>query len=106
MADIGEYAEFLRGLKQDPSKVMVSAILAPSVSAESNSVSVVLNQGEAALETSCCLDGQDCSAEGGATPAIRLQGFLGEFPNRNSSASICEESSIDGLEVILESLVD
>ena len=54
-------------------------------------VSVILNDGEPKLEASCV------GGSGDADPGVRLNGFLEQFPERNTVTTICDEDLSDGL---------
>lgn len=85
MASIAEYSDFLKGLKVDPSLVLVAGITGPT-----GPVVVGLDDYdrdyESRLENAC---EQGISS---ATPATRLREFFASFPARNTVASICNES--------------
>jgi hypothetical protein len=82
MAPIAGYSDFLKGLKADPSLIVVGGITGPSAS-----VRVTLgDDGDPGLDTVCE------SSITTAAPAVRLDNFFAEFPARNTVASICNES--------------
>ncbi len=86
MDDVSEYADFLKGLKDNPANIVVAGIVgAPSP------VNVSLDNGVPRLEASCS------SGSGDAAPAIRLSAFFDEFPDRNTVTTICNEDLSDGL---------
>lgn len=91
---IEQYVTFLKGLKHDPSLVMVAGIIG-----NAEPVVVGLNdKGEPELAPSCS------SASGEAAPAVRLAQFLSKFPNRNTTTTVCNEDLSDALVLIAQSL--
>jgi hypothetical protein len=80
LATVEGYAEFLKGLKADPTMVYVAGIFG-----EPSSVSVSMWEGDLRLDPSCV------SPSGEASPGVRLQGFLESFPDRHRFASVCSE---------------
>jgi hypothetical protein len=93
-----EYATFVRGLKDDPSSIIVAGIIGNVV----ETVNVVPNEGDNNPELApSCGTG---SAE--AAPGIRLQHFLNSFPQRNSVTAICNEDLSDALVVIANLLAE
>lgn len=93
---ISTYADFLRALKPDPSMVMLAGIMAPPAP-----VAVVPfgQSSKATIGTACvpppglCAgDPTQTCARSGATPAIRLNALLAEFPARYTFASICDQT--------------
>lgn len=95
MADIDVYSDFLKGLKDNPGNVVVAGIVGPS-----SPVSVSLNDGEPRLDPSC----MNTAGDGDADPAVRLNGFLDQFPERNTATTICNDDLSAGLEGIAELL--
>jgi hypothetical protein len=88
MHGVQEYVDFLKGLKDDDSLIVVSTIVgAPEP--------VVVGPGPV-LEPSCQ------SGSGSAAPAVRLSHFAEQFPNRSSFTSICEEDLSEGLALVGE----
>lgn len=94
MPDVSEYADFLKGLKDDPNKVVVAAI-----TGNSTPVTVGSLDGEPRLEASCQ------SSSGNAAPAIRMQGLVDLFPQRGTITTICNDDLSDALTVVAELLV-
>lgn len=91
MPSVGEYADFLKGLKADPANVVVAAIIG-----NPTPVSVGAFNGEPTLEASCS------SGAGEADPAVRLTAFLDEFPQRSTSSTICDDDLSDALTLIAD----
>lgn len=82
LASIAGYSDFLKGLKADPSLIVVGGITGPG-----DNFRVTLNSGgEPWLDSGC--ENNFSSA----TPAMRLAKFFSDFPARNTVASICNES--------------
>lgn len=98
MHDISEYADFLKGLKEDPAQVIVAGIIGVPTP-----VVVGTKDNEPTLDASCRV-GPPGDANAEADPAIRLQAFLESFPNRNTSTTICNEDLSDALTVIADLL--
>jgi hypothetical protein len=97
ITDVAEYADFLKGLKDDSSMVVVAGIVGQP--GETVSVSADLNGGPR-LDATCS------SAGGSASPAIRLQAFFDMFPDRNRVASICADDMSGPLEMAARRIVD
>ncbi len=93
MYDVGEYATFLKSLKDDPGQIIVAGIIG-----NPTPVNIGSKDGEPTLDASCT------SASGDADPGIRLQSFLDSFPNRNTVTTICDDDLSDALTVIADLL--
>ncbi|HWU87564.1 MAG TPA: hypothetical protein VN253_09835 [Kofleriaceae bacterium] len=97
--DIGQFRDFLRGLKSNPRQVMVAGIIGPT---EPFQVELRTPPGggdpEPGLAHSCAFQGQ----QGGqvADPAVRLQAFLDEFPDRSMSSTVCKQDLSAGVKGI------
>ena len=91
MYDVQEYIDFLKGLKDDPSQIIVAGIVGPPtpfvVGADM--------AGKPTLEPSCALEGV-----GEAAPAVRIAQFLAGFPGRNTITTICSDDLSDALTLI------
>ncbi len=93
-AGVQSYVNFLRGLKADPSLVMVADISGPR-----SPVEVVTGDGgELDLANACS------STSGMASPSVRLGAFLDGFPARNTHTSICNDDLSDALILIAQTL--
>ncbi len=95
MFGIDEYVEFLKSLKDDPSKILVAGIIgeaAPVVVQSQADVSGEMRR----LMPSCS------SSSGSAAPPVRLAHFFDQFPDRNSVATICDRELSDALILIAE----
>ncbi len=89
---VSEYASFFKGLKSDPSDVIVAGITGNRAP-----VTVVRdNDGNPLLSNSCV------SVDSEATPAVRIASFLSSFPARNVSTTICNDDLSDAITVIGE----
>lgn len=94
--DVSEYVAFLKGLKLDPSRVIVAGIIG-----NTTPVSVSLNgNSDPRLDPSCT------SAAGSAVPGVRLQAFLDGFPGRNTSTTICNDDLSGALTIIADLLAE
>jgi hypothetical protein len=83
LARVGDFVEFLRSLKTNPSHVIVA-----SISGDPTPVTVEARsemEGGPRLAHSCYWP-----APGVAYPAVRLKWFLDQFPERNVSATMCQ----------------
>lgn len=74
LASVESFAQFVKSLKTDPSKVLVVGLDGP-IPADPN-----------------------CAA----TPATRLRAFLGQFPNRNDEASLCGSQPGDAFTLLAQ----
>ena len=94
------YADSLKKLKADPSKVIVAGIVgvpdpfAVELRAPSGSTTPV-----PALAHSCTYVGNDGKPEV-ADPPIRIKAFLDQFPNRSTFSTICQKDLSGGLQQI------
>jgi hypothetical protein len=83
IAPVSPFADFLKGLKDHPGKVIVAGVYGVP-----ESVDVVsdprLSSGTPMLAKVCE------SSLGSATPAIRIEALLSQFPARAARSSICE----------------
>lgn len=96
MTDVVPYATFLKTLKGDTRLVATAAIMGNAMP-----VAVELRTppgGGTALPSlshSCTYQGANGVEV--ADPAVRLQQFLGQFPNRNVSTTVCQQDLSGGL---------
>ena len=97
------YVDFVKGLKTDPTKVIVAGIMGP---VEPFQVELRTPQGapqpEQALGRSCSYQGANGTEV--ADPPIRLKYFLDQFPNRSTFTTICQQNLADGLTLIAQLL--
>lgn len=94
MFKVDDYVTFLKGLKDDPSMVIVAAIIG-------NPEPVVVGANDMAnpeLEPSCV------SASGEADSAVRIAHFVDQFPQRGTVQTICNDDLSDALNVIAQLL--
>ena len=81
-----DFADFLKGLKENPAQVVVSAIYG-----KPNGITAIRDE-RVTTETPRLAD--VCGGTGvegtGATPAVRMNALLAEFGGRASQSSICE----------------
>lgn len=91
--EVDEYASFLRGLKRDPSQIFVAGIVG-----DPGHVAVISANGQPALDYACTGD------LGNAAPAVRLAGFLDQFPGSHLRETICTGDLGDALRAIGEAL--
>jgi hypothetical protein len=98
---ISTYVSFLKGLKDDPTHVVVAGIIGPTApfAVETRTIN---SQPQPALAHSCTFNG--ASGTQVADPPIRIQFFLDQFPNRSTSTSICQNDLSGGLQLIGELL--
>ena len=93
MYNVSEYANFLKGLKEDPGQIIVAGIIG-----NPTPVTVGLDNDEPVLDPSCV------SGAGEAAPGVRLQAFLDSFPQRSTATTICNNDLSDALVVIADLL--
>ena len=104
MYEIDKYIDFLKGLKEDPSLVIVAGIIGTDDEMQSAVVGPdPMTPANPSLEKSCFIvDPND--PNDGAVPSFRIAGFLRAFANRNSQTSICSATLQDALRNIAELL--
>jgi hypothetical protein len=96
MYGVQEYVDFLKGLKEDDSLIIIGGIIG---NPEPVAVGTDPERPEnPALVPSCQ------SGAGKADPAVRIKGLLDQFPNRNAFTTICNENLADALELIADLL--
>ncbi|HEU0037581.1 MAG TPA: hypothetical protein VFQ53_43520 [Kofleriaceae bacterium] len=78
---VEEFAAVLQGAKLDPYDVAVAAISGPASP-------FVIDESQRTIEPSCTFD--TATGPVSAEPAVRLQAFLDQFPNRSTFSSICQ----------------
>ena len=104
MYEVDKYIDFLKGLKEDPSLVIVAGII--GIDDDMHTVVVgpdPMTPANPSVEKSCFLvDPND--PNDGAAPPIRIAEFLRNFANRNSQTSICSQTLSDALTDIAELL--
>jgi hypothetical protein len=105
LTKVNDYVTFLKGLKEDPNKVIVAGIMGTTdpFAVELRPTfpgSTTLTQ---ALAHSCNYTGGDGKLEV-ADPPIRIKTFLDQFPNRSTFAPICQQDLSGGLVQIADLL--
>lgn len=96
MHSVSKYIEDIKGLKKDPNQIIVAGIIG-----NPTPVAVAMTNDtvpEPVLTPSCQSDA------GKAAPGVRLNAFIGAFPNRNAITQICNDDLSDALTVIAELL--
>jgi hypothetical protein len=97
MRDPQEYVDFLKSLKCDQSRIIVSGIIG-----DVSPVTVALDtSGRPNLQPSC-----ENATTGMASPGIRLRYVLDQFPNRSTVTSICNADLSPALVQLAELLAD
>jgi hypothetical protein len=97
LRDPQDFVNFLKSLKSDPSRIIVSGIIG-----NSEPVRVKLNErGEPQLDHSCV---DPSGFNGAADPGVRLKYVLDQFPGRSSVTSICNNDLSAALQHIAELL--
>ncbi|HET9624402.1 MAG TPA: hypothetical protein VFP84_23685 [Kofleriaceae bacterium] len=99
LTKVNDYVTFLKGLKDDPNKVIVAGIIGPTTPFSTELRAPTKNGTPLpALAHSCTYNGA-----GGATdvevadPPVRLKFFLDQFPNRSTFTTICQQDLSGGL---------
>lgn len=91
--DVTRYVDFLKGLKADPSMVVVAGVA--GVGGAAGPVEVVTDiDGNPELAASCQ------TATGTGLPAVRLGWFLDQFPERNTQVPICDQDHEEALRLV------
>jgi len=108
---VSTYIDFLRGLKNDPSKVIVAAITGPTAPVNVAEDENPTNNNQLWVQPACVVcngGGSNCSgavSSGGdaivaARPAIRMSAFLDGFPARSTFQSLCNyDPATDGVDL-------
>jgi hypothetical protein len=82
LVPVADYVSFLHSLKQDPTQIVVMGAFGPASP-------FVADPATRTVEPSCTIDAR------AATPGVRLQAFLDQFPNRSSFTSLCQSDLTD-----------
>lgn len=105
LAKVSSYVDFLKGLKADPSRIVVNGILGDNAPFEVE-LRTVDGSPQPALAHSCRFGGPDgvlaTSDDQVADPAIRVSSFLSQFPERTTQTTICQADLSGGLQLIGE----
>jgi hypothetical protein len=104
---VGKYVDFLKGLKDDDSKVIVAGILGTN-DPFAVELRTINGSQQPALAHSCTYEGPDgvlnTPDDQVADPPTRLSFFLSQFPNRSTQTTICQQDLSGGLQLIGELL--
>jgi hypothetical protein len=88
---VQRYIDFVKGLKADPKSIVVADIGAPIMPYAIGPDTYENKPMDPALQASCQ------SSTGFAVPTLRVQNFIGAFPDRNSFSTICNTDFSDAL---------
>ena len=104
LTKVADYVTFFKALKTDPDNVIVAGIA--GVTTPVQTANLVPQGGTTAIPTlvhSCTYQASATDMEV-ADPAVRLEFFLNQFPNRSTFTTICQKDLSDGLQVIAQLL--
>jgi hypothetical protein len=96
------YVDFLKGLKSDPSKVIVAGIMGTTEPFQVELRSSGGGPNTQALAHSCNYQG--ANGQEVADPPTRIKFLLDQFPNRSTFTTICQRNLQDGLVLIAQLL--
>jgi hypothetical protein len=101
LAKVSAFVTYFKGLKSDPSKVIVAGIMGTT---EPFAVEMRQQGGQnlTLLAHSCTYNGSGSTQV--ADPPIRLKFFLDQFPNRSTFTTICQPDLSAGLQQIAQLL--
>ena len=104
LTKVADYVTFFKSLKTDPENVIVAGIAGVTTPVQTELRAPQMGAAAIpALAHSCTYIGGDGKPEFG-DPAIRLEFFLNQFPNRSTFTTICQKDLSDGLQVIAQLL--
>jgi len=104
LTKVADYATFLKGLKDDPNKVIVAGIMGTTEPFATELRAPEVGKDKIpALQHSCNYTDVTNTLEV-ADPPIRIKSFLDQFPNRSTFASICQNDLSGALQQIAELL--
>jgi hypothetical protein len=92
---VAPYVDFLKGLKADPTMIMVAGIVGDPTPVE---VDLDLED-RPELMPSCT------SGSGVAAPAVRLNWFFEQFPDRSTVTTICNDDLSTALELVAQQIL-
>lgn len=92
MPSVQSYVDFLRGLKADPTQVVVSTIAGNVDDQRTAVVAADLDDPTRPIVQASCF-----SASGEAAPALRLRSFRDGFPDRSAGSTVCNDNLGDAL---------
>jgi len=101
VAKVSGFVNYLKGLKSDPSKVIVAGIMGTldPFAVETRSIN---GTNQNALAHSCTYNSPTGAQV--ADPPVRLKFFLDQFPNRSTFTTICQPDLSGGLQQIAQLL--
>lgn len=104
LTKVADYVNFLKGLKSDPSKVIVAGILGTTEPYVVEMRAPPGGQGPPipAVKHSCTYQG--ALGPEVADPPVRLKFFLDQFPSRSTFTTICQRDLSGGLQLIAQLL--
>lgn len=111
LTKVSDYVTFFKGLKDDPNNVIVAGIAGvvtpfqvANLPPPGQASGTPFNQ----LVHSCTYTAppstDNPTGNEVADPAVRLNTFLGQFPNRNAFTTVCQKDLSDGLTIIAQLL--
>lgn len=105
MYEVERYIDFLRGLKADPSLVIVAGIIG-DFDAATGALTVGPDPNNAMFPSvqKSCFTRDPNDPDDGAAPPVRMHRFLSSFPGRNTVTTICNENLQDAMAQIAELL--
>jgi hypothetical protein len=101
LAKVSAFVTYLKGLKTDPSKVIVAGIMG-TIEPFAIEQRQINGQNQIALAHSCTYNSP--SGAQVADPPIRIKFFLDQFPNRSTFTTICQPDLSGGLQQIAQLL--
>ena len=101
LAKVETFVTYLKGLKTDPSKIIVAGIMG-TVEPFAIETRQINNQNQIALAHSCTY--QSPTGVQVADPPVRIKFFLDQFPNRSTFTTICQPNLSEGLQQIAQLL--
>jgi hypothetical protein len=110
MPDVQEYVDFIKGLKADPTKIIVAGIIGYDEVEPDELLQVEIVEKERVGEVfslipACQVLAQDgVTVESKATTGVRLRYFLEQFPGRNTIQTICQRDLSGALDLIGQNL--
>ena len=90
LTSLDRYVEFLKSLKANPKDVMVAGIIG-----DAGPFEIHAPNGTPVLKPSCIYEGP--TGDQFAFPGLRLGHLISQFPQRNSTTTICDEDLSEGL---------
>ena len=103
LTSAGDYVEFFKGLKADPSQVIVAAI-AGTPTPVSTELDVPPGGGAAVPTLAHSCNFTDASGLSVADPAVRIKQVVDAFPGRGAFSTICQQNLSDPLLTVGEQI--